>query len=99
MLAPTQRIGAGFVDALTFFPSTLILGVIFGASTGSAGISASAAILMSAVVWSGAGQFAALPLWSEGGGIVVLSALALSPRFTLIIASMAPMLVNRRRWL
>src|SRR6202171_2070704 len=99
MLAVSQRIGAGFVDALTFFPSTLILGAIFGASTGPAGISAPAAILMSTVVWSGAGQFAALPLWSEGGGIVVLSSLALSLRFTLITASMAPMLVNRPRWL
>ncbi len=99
MLALTQRIGAGFVDALTFFPSTLILGAIFGASTGSAGISAPAAVMMSAVVWSGAGQFAALPLWNEGGGVVVLSALALSLRFTLITASMAPLLVNRSRWL
>jgi predicted branched-subunit amino acid permease len=53
---------------------------------------------MSAVVWSGAGQFAALPLWSEGGGVVVLSALALSLRFTLITASMAPMLVSLPRW-
>jgi predicted branched-subunit amino acid permease len=99
MLAPIRRINAGFVDALTFFPSTLILGVIFGASTGSAGISATAAILMSVIVWSGAGQLAALPLWSEGGGVVVLSALALSLRFTLVTASMAPMLVGRPRWL
>ncbi len=99
MLAFTQRIGAGFVGGLTFFPSTLLLGAIFGASTGAAGISAPAAVLMSAIVWSGAGQFAALPLWSEGGGVVVLSALALSLRFTLITASMAPMLVGRPRWL
>src|ERR1700730_10862773 len=99
MLAFTHRIGAGLVGGLTFFPSTLILGAIFGASTGSAGISPPAAVVMSAVVWSGAGQFAALPLWSEGGGVVVLSALALSLRFTLITASMAPMLVNLPRGL
>jgi predicted branched-subunit amino acid permease len=78
MLGLSRRLGAGFLDALTFFPSTLILGGIFGASTGSAGVSAPAAVVMSAVVWSGAGQFAALPLWSAGGGVVVLSALALS---------------------
>src|SRR3984893_9973618 len=94
-----NRVAAGFIAALTFFPSTLILGAIFGASTGSAGISPPAAVVMSAVVWSGAGQFAALPLWSEGGGVVVLSSLALSLRFTLITASMAPMLINRPRWL
>src|ERR1700737_3763674 len=94
-----NRVGAGLVAALTFFPSTLLLGAIFGASTGSAGISPPAAVLMSALVWSGAGQFAALPLWSEGGGVVVLSALALSLRFALVTASMAPMLVGRPRWL
>jgi predicted branched-subunit amino acid permease len=95
----TRRFVDGFVAALTFFPSTLILGVIFGASTGSAGISAPAAVLMSAVVWSGAGQFAALPLWPEGAGVVILSTLALSLRFSLITASMAPLLLSQPRWL
>jgi predicted branched-subunit amino acid permease len=95
----TQRIGAGFIAALTFCPSTLLLGAIFGASTAAAGISGPAAVVMSAVVWSGAGQFAALPLWPEGAGVVILSALALSLRFTLITASMAPMLVGRPRLL
>jgi predicted branched-subunit amino acid permease len=94
-----RRVAAGFLAALTFLPSTVILGAIFGASTGPAGISPPAAILMSAVVWSGAGQFAALPLWPEGGGVVILSALALSLRFSLITASMAPMLVHQPRWL
>jgi predicted branched-subunit amino acid permease len=95
----SRRVAAGFVAALTFLPSTVILGAIFGASTGPAGISPPAAVLMSAVVWSGAGQFAALPLWPEGGGVVILSALALSLRFSLITASMAPMLVHQPRWL
>jgi predicted branched-subunit amino acid permease len=99
MVALPQRLGAGFLDALTFVPSTLILGAIFGASTGSAGISSLGAIVMSTVVWSGAGQFAALPLWPEGGGVVILSVLALSLRFTLITASMAPLLVNVPRGL
>jgi predicted branched-subunit amino acid permease len=98
-VASSRSVRDGFVAALTFFPSTLILGAIFGASTGAAGISPTAAIIMSAVVWSGAGQFAALPLWPEGGGVVILSAFALSLRFTLITASMAPMLVDRPRWL
>src|SRR3984893_13924208 len=93
-----NRVAAGFIAALTFFPSTLLLGAIFGASTGSAGISPLAAVVMSAVVWSGAGQFAALPLWPEGGGVVILSTLALSLRFTLITASMAPLLVGVPRW-
>lgn len=98
-IAGPSSLRDGFLAALAFAPSTLILGAVFGASTSAAGISAPSAIFMSALVWSGAGQFAALPLWPEGGGVVIVSALALSLRFTLITASMAPMLVDRSRWL
>jgi predicted branched-subunit amino acid permease len=87
-----NRLVDGLLAGLTFLPSTLILGVVFGASTGAAGIPPAAAVLMSALVWSGAGQFAALPLWPEGGLVVILSSLALSLRFSLITASMAPLL-------
>jgi predicted branched-subunit amino acid permease len=38
-------------------------------------------------------------LWQEGGGVVILSALALSLRFSLITASIAPNLNNQARWL
>ena len=94
----TARFRAGAVDAVAFVPSVLILGMIFGASATSTGISPLAVGLMSAIVWSGSGQFAALPLWHEGGMIVVLSVLALSLRFTLITASMAHMLVRAPSW-
>jgi predicted branched-subunit amino acid permease len=57
------------------------------------------AIVMSGLVWSGAGQFAASPLWPEGRGVVVLTTLAPSLRFMLITASIAPMLVDRQCWL
>jgi predicted branched-subunit amino acid permease len=52
------------------------------------------AVAMSLVVWSGAGQFAALPLWPVGGPIVVLSTFVLSLRFLLITASLAPSLAG-----
>jgi predicted branched-subunit amino acid permease len=77
----------------------LTLGAVFGASAGPAGISSPAAIVMSALVFSGAGQFAALPLWPEGGLVVILSTLALSLRFALMTTSLAPLLVGRPRWL
>jgi predicted branched-subunit amino acid permease len=54
---------------------------------------------MSALVFSGAGQFAALPLWPQGGPVVILSTLALSLRFALITTSLAPLLAARPRWL
>jgi predicted branched-subunit amino acid permease len=77
-------------------PGVLVLGAIWGASAGPAGIGQVTAVVMSAVVWSGAGQFAALPLWREGIGIVALSVLMLSLRFSLMAASMAPRLSAAR---
>jgi predicted branched-subunit amino acid permease len=77
-------------------PGVAVLGVIWGASAGPAGIGPLAAVVMSAIVWSGAGQFAALPLWREGIWIVALSVLLLSLRFSLMAASMAPRLAEAR---
>jgi len=54
------------------------------------------AVVMSALVWSGAGQFAALPLWREGIGLVAVSVLLLSMRFSLMTTSMAPLLAEER---
>ena len=85
----------GLVDALAFVPSTALLGVIFGAGAQAAGIGQVAAVAMSAFVWSGSGQFAALPLWGEGGLVVILSCLVLSLRFSLMTAAMAPHLAGR----
>jgi predicted branched-subunit amino acid permease len=98
-MAGVRRVVVGCIDALPFGPSVLALGAIFGASTGPAGIGPLAAVLMSALVFSGAGQFAALPLWPQGGPVVLLSTLALSLRFMLITTSLAPLLVGRPRWL
>ena len=98
-MAGVRRVVVGCLDALPFGPSVLALGAIFGASAGPAGIGPWAAVLMSALVFSGAGQFAALPLWPQGGPVVILSTLALSLRFMLITTSLAPLLVGRPRWL
>jgi predicted branched-subunit amino acid permease len=88
---------AGLVSALPFAPSIVALGAIFGTSTGPAGIGPGAAVLMSLLVFSGAGQFAALPLWPEGGPVIVLSTFALSLRFLLITTSLAPRLAGLPR--
>jgi predicted branched-subunit amino acid permease len=87
---------AGLVDALPFIPGVLVLGAIWGTSAGPAGIGPLTAVVMSTVVWSGAGQFAALPLWREGVGIVAVSVLLLSMRFSLMATSMAPLLAEAR---
>jgi predicted branched-subunit amino acid permease len=89
-------ITAGALAALPFSPGVLVLGAIWGASAGPAGIEPLTAVVMSIVVWSGAGQFAALPLWHEGVAVVALSVLMLSLRFSLMAASMAPRLSAER---
>ena len=85
-------VAQGLVDAVPFVPGTAVLAAVFGASAGPAGIEPLTAVAMSAVVWSGAGQFAALPLWTSGASPAVLglSTLALSLRFALVTASLAP---------
>ncbi len=93
------RLAAGLVDTLPFVASTGLLGMIFGAGAQAAGIGQATAVLMSVVVFSGSGQFAALPLWSQGAGIIVLSTFVLSLRFALMTASMAPRLANAPPWL
>jgi AzlC protein len=80
----------GFEDILTVVPSTLLLGLVFGAGAEAVGIGKGAALAMSAFVFSGSAQFAALPLWQASGTVIVLSALVLSLRFSFITAAVAP---------
>ena len=93
-----RRAGAGLRDGLTFVPSVAILGAIFGASSRAVGISPWVATAMSLLVWSGSGQFAALPLWHTNGLLVCLSTLVLSLRFSLMTASMSPRLAGAPAW-
>lgn len=84
----------GFLDTLPFGPSVVLLGAIWGSAAGPAGIGPAAAVFMSMAVYSGAGQFAALPLWGSGGLVLLLGTLVLSLRFALMTASMAPRLAR-----
>src|SRR6476646_2497272 len=88
---------AGVLDTVAFGPGVVVLGVVFGASAGAAGISPLAAVVMSAIVWSGSGQLAALPLWLGSPVVLVLSTLALSARFSLMTAAMAPRMAGLPR--
>lgn len=94
-----SRFSLGLRDGLTFIPSVGLLGVIFGASSRAIGIDPWVATAMSLLVWSGSGQFAALPLWRTHGLLIGLSTLVLSLRFSLMTASMAPRLQGAPSWL
>lgn len=74
---------------LPFATTIFLLGVVFGASSKVTTISDKGAILMSALVFSGASQFAALNLWQLGAFSVILSTALLSSRFILMSASLS----------
>lgn len=74
---------------LPFATTIFLLGVVFGASSKVTSISDKGAILMSALVFSGASQFAALNLWQLGAFSVILSTALLSSRFILMSASLS----------
>jgi predicted branched-subunit amino acid permease len=79
-------------------PGVLILGTVFGTGAVAAGIAPLTAVLMSALVYSGATQFAILPLWRDAGtAVLVLTAFVLSLRFSLMAVSAAPGLVRLPR--
>jgi predicted branched-subunit amino acid permease len=66
--------------------------VAFGATAMGSGLSALEALAMSAFVFAGAAQLAAIPLISAGASvaIVVLTVLIVNLRLTLYSASLAP---------
>lgn len=84
----------GCISTLPFTPSVLLLGAIWGAAAAPAGIEPLAATVMSAAVYSGSAQFAALPLFRGEELPLILGTLVLSLRFALMSASMAPKLAH-----
>ncbi len=93
------RFRAGLIDALPFLLSTLILSATFGAAAIGAGLGPLTAVTTSIIVYSGSGQFAALPLWRESIAVLGLSTFVLSLRFLLMTASMAPRVAAAPLWL
>lgn len=88
----------GVLDALPFSIYIGALGVIFGASAEPAGMSGLTASLMSLLVFSGSAQFAALGLWGDGTGTVVVATTLLSSRFLLMSASLSALLPRAKWW-
>jgi predicted branched-subunit amino acid permease len=70
------------------------LGVVFGFLARSAGLSAGAAVAMSAITFAGSPQFAAISVFAAGGTLIsaVAAASALSSRFAAMSATASPSL-------
>jgi 4-azaleucine resistance transporter AzlC len=76
------------------------MGLAFGAAAIGKGISAPLALLMSAVVFAGSSQFAALDLWAAPLALLplLLTTFAVNARHLLLGASLAPWLNRLPAW-
>jgi predicted branched-subunit amino acid permease len=84
----------GVVLAAPFGASSVVYGLAFGALAIEAGLSAGEAILMSALVFSGTAQIAALQLWHTLPAVLPIFAtvLVMNARITLMSAALRPWL-------
>src|SRR5215212_12201718 len=96
-----SRFRDGVLGALPLAPAPLLFGVSFGLLAGEAGMSAAAALVMSATTFAGSAQFAAGSILETGGGAVAaaVAALLLNARYapmSVAVASIFPGSKRRR---
>jgi predicted branched-subunit amino acid permease len=91
---PRARFVGGVRAAIPFAVAGGILSVSFGVLAREAGLSAAAAIAMSAIVFAGSAQFAAISIVSAGGGVgaAVGAAALMNSRFLPMGVAFAPSL-------
>lgn len=76
----------------------MVYGTVFGVTARNAGLTAPETALMSASVFAGAAQFAAVSLWSAGASAlqIVMTAFVVNLRYLVMGASMARFLSKRQ---
>lgn len=91
---------SGLRDGLPLTISIFAYGLVFGVLARQAGMTYSETLLMSAVVFAGSSQFAAVAMLSTGTGTlqIVAAVLLLNLRHLLMGASLAPYLKEIRPW-
>lgn len=87
---------AGIARAMTLAPGIGPLGVLFGAAAASAGFSPAAAVVLSALVFAGGAQFAAVGLVVAGGGALAASTLVAVVNARYFLLSAATLDIARR---
>jgi 4-azaleucine resistance transporter AzlC len=94
--SPTARAGAR--DALPFAAAGFMVAISFGISARSAGMPGLAAIAMSAFVYAGSAQFAAVAILSQGGSVIaaVLAAMLMNARYLAMGLAIGPSLKGGR---
>lgn len=95
----SARFRDGVVVALPLTPAPLLFGVSFGLLAGEAGMSAAAALVMSATTFAGSAQFAAGSILETGGGAVaaIVAALLLNARYAPMSVAVAAIFPGSRR--
>jgi len=88
----TAGVKKGLVAALPLAPGVLVYGLVFGVLASGAGLSALEAVLMSAAVYSGSAQLAALQNWQTSHALapVLLTVLMINARYVLYGAALRP---------
>jgi 4-azaleucine resistance transporter AzlC len=89
----SERVREGFREGLPFGVAALLVGVSFGVLAEPV-MGAAAAIVMSAIVFAGSSQFAALAVLASGGGAVaaIVAGALLNARFLAMGIALAPSL-------
>ncbi|MGE0586208.1 MAG: AzlC family ABC transporter permease [Flavobacteriaceae bacterium] len=91
-ILPAMR--RGFLDITPIIPAAVPIGLLFGAIAASKGLSPLEVWLMSALVFAGGAQFAAVELWMPPLPVaaILFSTLLINSRHVLMGASIAPKL-------
>ncbi|WP_298932652.1 AzlC family ABC transporter permease [uncultured Ramlibacter sp.] len=86
----------GFLMAQPLAPGTALYGVVFGVLASERGLSVLQAMVMSAFVYSGSAQLAALQGWTASAAILplVFTVLVINARYVLFGAAIQPWLVQ-----
>ncbi len=92
---PEARVRDGFRAALPLLPGPVLFGLSFGVFAETAGLSAVAAVVMSATTFAGSAQFAATTVIHDGGSAAaaILAAVLLNARYigmSISVASIFP---------
>ena len=91
---------AGFRAALPYAAVGFVLSMSFGILARDSGFSAEATIVMSAIVFAGSAQFAAVSILASGGtaGAAVAAAALMNSRFLPMGIALGPSLPGRAPW-
>jgi hypothetical protein len=91
---------SGLSAVAPLVPGVVAFGLVYGVVARQAGLSLGAVTAMSVLVFAGAAQFAAVGMWGQaGGGLIVLTTFVINLRHVLMGASVAPYLRGQPgRW-